>query len=393
MSSLTRFLLLCCLCGVLALFSGCATKPGTLSGIERPAALASLPDDLARRAEALEARGEAYRALTTWRLTERAADPGSPLAVRAKAQADRLDTELAAQAQSVLKKAEELAAKGKSAAAERAYLAVLAKDPANEAAVAGLRGLGGADSLRYAVVEGDTPESIAKKVYKDPAAAALVAALAGDALRPGAELLLPPLEDVKEPKVKETAVAPQQQPPTETEPGEDTAAQLYGEAYEDAVPEAPEPLIPTGERSYEAQVALYLQEANTAYAKRNYKATATSARKAAALDPENETALELKNASLYLLGQELLKQEDYKSAVENFIGVDSGYKDVDTVLARTRKLIGNEHYQRGVKYFVEENLTAAMHEFELTLEWYPGHPQAQRDIDKVRTLQRKLEGF
>lgn len=50
------------------------------------------------------------------------------------------------------------------------------------------------------------------------------------------------------------------------------------------------------------------------------------------------------------------------------------------------KARAEEHYRKGVNYFLAEDLQGAIKEWEETLRLYPEHPNAKRDIEKARSL-------
>jgi tetratricopeptide (TPR) repeat protein len=49
-----------------------------------------------------------------------------------------------------------------------------------------------------------------------------------------------------------------------------------------------------------------------------------------------------------------------------------------------------ELYNAGVRHFVNQNLDAAIRTWERALALNPAHPNAAKDIEKARELQRKL---
>jgi len=53
------------------------------------------------------------------------------------------------------------------------------------------------------------------------------------------------------------------------------------------------------------------------------------------------------------------------------------------------RVAAEEHYAKGVGYFLAQELQQALNEWEETLRLYPEHPNAQRDIQKVRNLLKR----
>ena len=60
-------------------------------------------------------------------------------------------------------------------------------------------------------------------------------------------------------------------------------------------------------------------------------------------------------------------------------------KSVSSPTARD-KARADEHYRKGVNYFLAEDLQGAIREWEETLRLDPGHSRARRDIEKARSL-------
>ena len=53
------------------------------------------------------------------------------------------------------------------------------------------------------------------------------------------------------------------------------------------------------------------------------------------------------------------------------------------------RVAAEEHYTKGVEHFLAQELQQALSEWEETLRLYPEHPNAQRDIQKVRNLLKR----
>lgn len=107
-----------------------------------------------------------------------------------------------------------------------------------------------------------------------------------------------------------------------------------------------------------------------------------------------EEAFELTHAAYYEMGQHFYKNRKYLKAVEAFSKVSPGYRDTTAVLADIRaemKQQADVHYKQGVKYFINEDLTRAMAEWQQTLQLDPDHPKAAEDIENAQELLEKLE--
>ena len=111
-------------------------------------------------------------------------------------------------------------------------------------------------------------------------------------------------------------------------------------------------------------------------------------------DPTNIEAADLANACYYQKGKMLIMQKKHLESLEIFKKVDPEYKDVKEAISNLVKCIRDKvriHYSRGVRYFVNEQLTMAIEEWERTLALNPDHQKAKKDIENARTLLKKLK--
>lgn len=218
----------------------------------------------------------------------------------------------------------------------------------------------GEDFLTYEVKRGDTIKEVARKIYKDPQKDFLIAYFNGlkidERIEPPMILKMPFLDIVP---VKTTSIRSQRA----TEP----------------VPEIA------------LEIKEILEEARTTYEKGDYPESAALAEKVLKYDPANKEIHELMNASYYEWGKRLSRERKYHEALEAFRRVDPGYKDVNFQLAHNRKQLAEEHYLRGVKFFISEHVKGAIQEWETTLSLDPDHPRAKKDIENARELLQKLE--
>jgi hypothetical protein len=64
---------------------------------------------------------------------------------------------------------------------------------------------------------------------------------------------------------------------------------------------------------------------------------------------------------------------------------------VPDAMETRRREKAEELYNAGVRFFINQNLEEAILSWEQTLELYPEHPKAAKDIAKARGLQQKLK--
>ena len=100
-------------------------------------------------------------------------------------------------------------------------------------------------------------------------------------------------------------------------------------------------------------------------------------------------------AALYEKGKILLNQEKkYTESLAVFERIDPSYKDVEELISNIRSHLvelAEEHYRKGVKLFVNEELAKAIKEWEETLYLNPEHQKAKKDIQDATVLLEKLE--
>ena len=154
------------------------------------------------------------------------------------------------------------------------------------------------------------------------------------------------------------------------------------------------PVLGTDLMSQVTDVEKELQRAEMLFNQNKYEETISVANKLLEYDPTNEQAARLVDASYYAMGKELMRQGKHRESLEMFNNVAPDYKDVQKVKAdvkRTMEKEAEEHYRRGVKYFVNEQLERAIKEWEKTLVLNPDHEKARANIDKSRNLLEKLK--
>ncbi len=245
--------------------------------------------------------------------------------------------------------------------ARKEFLLTLYLNPDHAEAIQYLKGrLGGEDSLTYEVKKGDTIKEVARKIYKDPQKDFLIAYFNGlkidGRIDPPMILKMPYLNlaPAKTPSIRSSMAAG--------------------------------PILELALDTKEIQ-----SKARTTYQEGDYQQSAALAEEVLKYDPANKEIHELMNAAYYQWGKELSQESKYHEALEAFHRVDPGYKDIHFQLAHNRKQLAEEHYLKGVKSFIEEDIESAIEEWETTLSLEPNHPRAKKDIEKARNLLQKLQ--
>lgn len=277
------------------------------------------------------------------------------------------------------------------------FLTALRLNPGHEEALYYLKNRPSGLYFRiYRVIDGDTMARIAKKAYNNHQMGILIAYFndidAKVKPAPGTILRLPVLDNdtlkrfripekkrikkpAKRPVEKRIVKKPVAEPPLETtlEP----PAELAEETIEEPSFDIAEALIRAG----------------TLFQAKDYPETITLAGMVLETDPGNIEAADIINASYYQMGLELSRQGEFVKSLKAYKKVDPNYKDVSETIAAMTRLMNRqaqEHYRRGVGYYVNEELQKAIKEWEMTLVLNPGHKKAQEDIKNAQGLLKKL---
>jgi len=225
----------------------------------------------------------------------------------------------------------------------------------------------------YQVRKGDTFNRIAGKMYKDPDKGFLIASINKLAFkkkpRPGTILNIPRLNDIK----KAT-------PTTKAEPS-DVPAEPDDSDQEVTL----NPII---------DIENELTNARNYFTAKNYAKVLPITQTILENDPLNSEALKLKNRAYLSMGKELMLKKKYVESLNMFSEADTDFEGAQEAvidLKKQMRLEAEEHYRRGVKQFLNEELNMAIEEWEQTLVLNPDHAKAQKDIENARNLLEKFE--
>jgi len=352
----------------LGFFFGCATVPPVRrepAKEEVPPVALPLPEERAIEKDPFEAFPEKYRlkaleferkeelrrALLSWQVVRSFRPDDLASAERIKA----LETRIRVESDKHFLKGLEHFQKNSFPAARKEFLLALTYDPDHEQAIDYLKHkLNETDFILYETKEGDTLRKIADAIYHDPDKDFLVAYLnnlnSSDKLKSGLILRLPILESA-------AATVAAVRPVSSDEMLTKARALLKAKKYDQAV-------------RYAEKILEYA--------------------------PANSEANDLKNASYYQLGMRLLQKKEYRESLRMFRKADITYKNVREMVANLEKRLqdhktqAENHYQKGVRHFLAEELDEAVQEWEKTLQLDPQHPKAKKDIEQVRRLQERL---
>ena len=94
------------------------------------------------------------------------------------------------------------------------------------------------------------------------------------------------------------------------------------------------------------------------------------------------------------MGKRLSSQEKYLESLEMFKKVAPDYGDIRRTIAHLKRRMNQraeEHYRKGVKFFVNDKLKQAIKEWEQELTLNPHHKKAESDLKNTRNLLERLE--
>ncbi|HEY7863760.1 MAG TPA: tetratricopeptide repeat protein [Thermoanaerobaculia bacterium] len=325
----------------------------------------------------LERSGDLRQALDEWKIAL-TIDPGDQAAQEGQrqltARIDRAVTERLGQGREAISKGDHLEAR-------RHFLAVLAIDPANQAAFAALQN--DVKEIRFVphtVRAGETLATISERYYGDRSRSEVIwetnhlppnpRLSAGMVLKipeiPGVPFVLPELR----PKPPETAARPDA-PRPEAAPSTDAAR-----------PTEPVEINPL------------LVGAREALEKGEYQVALADVDRVLAGNAQNPDATELKKAVLYGLGKSQLGQRKYEESVRTLVQLARlapSYQDSPALLKQARERAAQQHYAQGLQLYREEKLEDAIAQWKAVLEYEPEHANAKKNIEQAERLLKSLQ--
>lgn len=332
--------------------------------------LAAGHKDKARR---LERSGDLRQALDEWKiaLTIDPTDQDAQAAQRQLvARMDRAVTERLTQGRESLEKGDHLEAR-------RHFLAVLAVDPANQAAFSALQN--DVKEIRFVphtVRAGETLATISERYYGDRSRSEVI--WETNQLPPN-----PRLSAGMVLKIPEIPGVPFVLPELRPKPPEPVARP-------DAPPPPTEPTRPTET----VEINPLLVGAREALEKGEYQVALADVDRVLASNAQNPDAAELKKAVLYGLGKSQLGQRKYEDSVKTFVQLarlTPTYQDSPTLLKQARERAAQQHYAQGLQLYREEKLEDAITEWKAVLEFEPDHANAKKNIEQAERLLKSLQ--
>lgn len=137
-----------------------------------------------------------------------------------------------------------------------------------------------------------------------------------------------------------------------------------------------------------------LMKANNLLREERYEEVLELAEKALDYDRSNRVAKELINASYCQQGRGLFARKEYEEALIVLNKADPLHDCIKQAIADVKEVMKKEaeaHYLQGVKYFLNQELSSAIVEWEKTLDLNPGHKKAKENIINARRLLEKYK--
>ena len=324
------------------------------------------------RARRLERSGDLRQALDEWKIAL-TIDPGDQAAQEGRRQLEaRMERSVAER----LGQGRDALGKGDHLEARRHFLAVLAMDPANQAAFSALQN--DVKEIRFVphtVKAGETLATIAERYYGDRARSEVIwetnqlppnpRLSAGMVLKipeiPGVPFVLPELR----PKPPEPMARP------------DTATPDW-----------------RGRSAEVVEINPLLVGARESLEKGEYQVALADVDRVLAGNAQNPDATELKKAVLYGLGKSQLGQRKYEESVRTLVQLARlapTYQDSPALLKQARERAAQQHYAQGLQLYREEKLEDAITQWKVVLEYEPEHANAKKNIEQAERLLKSLQ--
>jgi tetratricopeptide (TPR) repeat protein len=323
------------------------------------------------RARQLERSGDLRQALDEWKIAL-TIDPADQAAQDGRRQLQaRLERAIAERTT----QGREALAKGEHLEARRHFLAVLAMDPANQAAFSALQN--DVKEIRFVphtVKAGETLAMIAERYYGDRGRSEVI--WETNQLPPN-----PRLSAGTVLKIPEIPGVPFVLPELRPRPLEPVAR-----------PDAPLPEPPrTGES---VEINPLLVAARESLEKGEYQVALADVDRVLAGNAQNPDAVELRKAILYGLGKSQLGQRKYGESARTLAQLARlapTYQDSPLLLKQARERAAQLHYAQGLQLYREEKLEDAISQWKAVLEYEPDHANAKKNIEQAERLLRSLQ--
>lgn len=356
------------------------------SPVERYAA------DYLYQGRSLEDKGDPAAALKQYAL----ALTVSPLNAEALAGRDRMRQVLDRSAAAHYQKGLSLNEQGKYDLASKEFLKALQLQPGHLEALKMLTSRERFEIKRYVlhkIKPGESLATVAQSYYGDHQKFPLIAKYnrISDAAKimAGQTLKIPEIEGLPFPeKALEVKAETQIQPDYDLGGLEE----YRPEAEQEQELEEPQ----TDQDRQEEQVALYLDSGIILFQDQRYQEALEEFAKVLRVYPKNDVAADYLFRSHLQLAQNLLKQQEYLSASAHFreaLRYKQGCQACRKGILASENLYKEYHYKKGFQYFGNEELLAAIEEWELVMALDPDYKRTNELIQKAQTILKNIDAI
>ena len=144
------------------------------------------------------------------------------------------------------------------------------------------------------------------------------------------------------------------------------------------------------------QIAGYREQGIEFYNDKNYRDAINEFDKVLSAKPGDQAAGKYMALSYYALGTQSYQKQDYTQAIQNSrkaLDYDAGCENCKALIKQSEESFKDIHYRKGMDYFKEEKLADAIREWELVYNMDPGYQDVDRNLQKARLLQERLDAI
>jgi hypothetical protein len=137
-----------------------------------------------------------------------------------------------------------------------------------------------------------------------------------------------------------------------------------------------------------------MERAQTLFDRQAYQQSLDLAESVVSRAPEHQEARDLANEARYRIAREHFTHGRLLDCRSTLAAADAGHAASMRLMEEVQARLVEQaqiHYRNGVKHFINEDLEAAVQEWEQALVCDPDHQKARENIDNARHLMQKLE--
>lgn len=164
----------------------------------------------------------------------------------------------------------------------------------------------------------------------------------------------------------------------------------------DSEPEKEPGRIETAKVSEQEQVSLYLELGANLFQEEKLQDALEEFKKVLKVQPENSTAVDYLCRLHLQLADEHLEQSEFLAARDEYrkaLKYDDSCRDCLNGIHNSENLYKDFHYKKGIQHFNNEQLLAAIEEWELVRDLDPNYKRINDLIQKAQTILKNIEAI